>query len=88
MVIKNGMDPLLLGTYVANCVLRSIELVWCRNCWLCSACWMTKVSLTYLSQSLGGMGAVLMALYSSPSVNKLATMGIIGETMAVSWTCS
>ena len=48
-VSKKGMEPLLLGTFVVNWICRSMELMCCRKCWLCSACWMPKVLSTYLT---------------------------------------
>ena len=51
-VSEKGMDPLLLGTSVVNCIYGSMEVICYKNSWQCSACWMTKVSSTYLNQSL------------------------------------
>ena len=62
---KNGMDPLVLGACAVNCMCGSMELVYCKNCWLCSAFWITKVSSSYLSHILGGWGTVLMALFQT-----------------------
>ena len=85
-VSMKGMNLLLLGTSVVNCMCGSMELMCCKNCWLCSAYWMTKVSFTYLCQRLGGLVAVLMALDSNCSINRLAMMGLMGEHMASPWT--
>ena len=52
-----------------------MELMCWRNWWLCSTCWMTKVSSTYLSHSLGGLGAEVMVLDSNSSRNMLAMGG-------------
>ena len=60
-VSKKGMEPLSLGFSVVNWICGSMELICWRIFWLCSACWITKVSSTSLSQSLGGLGEVLMA---------------------------
>ena len=38
-VSKNGMDPLVVGTCAVICMCGSMELVFCKNCWLCSAFW-------------------------------------------------
>ena len=73
------MDPLLLGTSAVNCICGSMELMQC-------ACWMTKVSSTYLSQSLGGLVVVLMTLDSDSYINRFATMWLIGQPMADPWT--
>ena len=56
-----------------------MRLMFCKNCWLCSACWMTKVASACLSQSLGGLGAMLMALVSNSSMNRLVMMGLMGS---------
>ena len=84
---KNHVDPLVLGTSVVNCMCGSMELLCCKNCCLCSAFWMTKVSSTYLSHSLGGWRTVLIASDSKSSMNRLTTTGLIGEPMAAPWTC-
>ena len=47
-----------------------------------------KVSSTHLYHSRGGHGDVARALISRSSTNKFATMGLIGEPMAVSSICS
>ena len=79
---KNGIDLLLLETSVVTCICGSMELMWCKNCWLCSAFWMAKVSSKYLSQSLRGFGGVLMAMDSNPSMNRLATMVLMRDPIA------
>ena len=55
-VSRKGMGPLFWGFSVVNCICGSRELIYCSNSQLCSACWMTKASSTYLSHSLGGLG--------------------------------
>ena len=60
MLSKNGMD--LLGISAVNCMCGSMGLMCCKNCWLFSGFWMTKVLCTYLSHSFDGWVAVLMAL--------------------------
>ena len=45
---------------------------------LCSALWMTEVSFTYLSHNFGGWVALLMAFVSNFSMNRFATVGLIG----------
>ena len=45
-----------------------MEFMSWRNCWVCSSCWMTEVSSTYMSKSLGELGEVLMALDSISSM--------------------
>ena len=55
-----------------------MELMCWMNCRLCSACWMTEVSSTYLSHRLGGFGAGLMALDSKSSLNRVNSEGFDG----------
>ena len=55
-VYKKGRDPCWLGASVVNCMWELRELRWVRNCWVCSALWVTKVSSTYLSQTWGVVG--------------------------------
>ena len=49
---------------------------------------MMKVSSTYLFHSDGGCGDVARALVSRSSKRRFATIGLIGEPMAVPSTCS
>ena len=49
---------------------------------------MTKVSSTYRFHILGGFTAVVMALCSNDSINKLATIGLTGDPMAAPFVCS
>ena len=49
---------------------------------------MMKVSSTNLFQSVGGDGAVARALVSRSSINKLATIGLMGDPIAAPLTCS
>ena len=49
---------------------------------------MTKVSSTNLFQNAGGWGADCMALDSRSSIYKLATMGLMGDPIAVPSICS
>ena len=76
-VSRKGMEPLSVGFSVLNCICGLMEF-W-RNYLLCSACWMTKVSFTYLSHRLCGLGAVLMTLDSNSSMNRLAIRGLMGN---------
>ena len=85
-VSKKEMESLLLGLPPINWICGSMEVTYRRNYWVCSVCWMTKVSSTYFSYSLGGLGTVLMALDVNYSVNRLATRGLMGEPMAAPWT--
>ena len=41
-VSDEGMDPSLMKTSVVYCMCRSMELMYCKNNWLCSACCLTR----------------------------------------------
>ena len=45
-VSKKEMDSSLLGTAVVNCLGGLMELMCCKKCWLCTACWMAEVLST------------------------------------------
>ena len=47
-----------------------------------------KVSSTNVFQGVGGVGAVVSALVSRSSINKLATIGLMGDLIAAPFTCS
>ena len=47
-----------------------------------------KVSLTNLSQILGGLGDELRALVSKSSIKRFAMTGLRGDPMAAPFTCS
>ena len=47
-----------------------------------------KVSSTKLFQSVGGDGAVARAFILRSSINKLATIGLMGDPIAAPLTCS
>ena len=68
-----------------NCICGSMELNCLKNFWLCYAFLDDKVLSIYLSQSLCGLGAVLMALDSNSFMNRLATNGPLGEPRAAPW---
>ena len=55
----NGMEPSVPGSSTVNCMLGSCELMCCRNCWLCSASLMIRVSSTNLTHRLGGVGLIV-----------------------------
>ena len=86
-ISKTGMAPCLLGASIVNWIWEFNELTKVRNCWVCSAFWMTEVLSLYLSQILRGLEAVLMALTSSLPINRLATKGLMGEPMTTSCPC-
>ena len=49
LVSRKVMEPSVPGSSTLNCMLGSCELMWCSNCWLCFAFWMTRVSSTNLT---------------------------------------
>ena len=55
---------------------------------LCEFLMIVKVSSTNLFHSVGGHGDVARALISRSSLNKFATMGLIGDPMAAPSFCS
>ena len=57
------MSSCLFRTSVVKWIYGFSELRLVRNCWVCSALWMTKVSSMYLSQILDGLEAVLMSSF-------------------------
>ena len=87
-VSRNGRQPCWSGDSVVNCMLGSKELRWVRNCCVCSALSTTKVSLTNLSQILGGLGDELRALVLKSSIKRFAMTGLRGDLMSAPFTCS
>ena len=75
-VSRKGREPCWSGDSVVNCILESKKFRWVGNCGVCSALWMTKVSLTNLSQILDGLGSGLKALVLKSSIKRLATTGL------------
>ena len=55
---------------------------------LCDFLMIVKVSSTNLFHSVGGHGNVARAIISRSSMNKFATMGLIGDPMAAPSFCS
>ena len=49
-VSRNGMEPSIPGCSTVNCMLGSCEFICWNRCLLCSDLWITRVSLTKLSQ--------------------------------------
>ena len=86
--IQEGYGFIVFGISIANCKLGSLEFMCWTYWWLCSACWMTKVSPTCLNQGLGGWRVELMALDSNSSMMRLAIRGLMGKPKAAPWTCS
>ena len=76
---KKGMEPSLLVSSLENMMFGSIDFMCSRKLLLLAFLMMVKVSSTYIFHRTGGVGEVLMAWTSRSSINKLATMGLIGE---------
>ena len=87
-VSRKGRKPCWCGDLVVGCMLGSKEFRWVMNCCVCSALWITNVSLTNLSQVLGGSGNELQDLVSKSSIRRLATTELRGDPMAAPFTCS
>ena len=88
MVPRNGKAPSCWLFSTVNMMAGSMLFICSRRLCLCSSCLMTKVSSTYLSQSLGAVVAVLRAVLSKCSMWRLATMGLTGDPIAGTSTCS
>ena len=61
-------------------MLVSIELICLRKVFFCVFWVIVEVSSTNLFQILGEDGAVARALVSRSSINKLATIGLMGDS--------
>ena len=77
---KNSMNSSVLDVSAVNCMWGPMELLCCRNKWLYSAFWMTKVSSTYLSHTLG----LDFELFHE----QVGYNGTEGRTMSAPCTCS
>ena len=88
IVSKKGMDPSVLASSVVKWMDGSTMLMWFRKPCFLSASMTTKISSTYPFQTFGGHSAVLMALFSKSSMQRLATMGLMGDPIAAPCNCS
>ena len=86
-ISKKAMDPSSFESSQVKWMLSSIEFRCCKKVSLCDLWMMMKVSSTNLFQRMGGVGAVDSALTSKASMNKLATIGLIGDPIAAPFTC-
>ena len=68
MVSRNGIAPSCWLFSTVNLMAGSTLLICSRKFCLYPSCWMTKLSSTYLSQSLGVVVAVLRAVLSKYSM--------------------
>ena len=82
------MDPSLLVSSLVNLMLGGIEFRCSRELFLLSFLMIVNVSPTNLSHKAGGVVDVLMAWTSRSSINKLATIGLMGEPIAAPSVCS
>ena len=85
---KKAMEPSSSASSQVKWMLSSMELRCCRKLSLYHLWMMMKVSSTNLFQSVGGAGAVDSSLISRSSINKLATIGLMGDPIATPFTCS
>ena len=84
---RNGIDPSSLTSSQVNFMFWWMELRCCRKLLLSSFFIIVKVSSTYLFQNDGGVGDVLRAWTSRSSMNRFATIGLIGDPMAAPSVC-
>ena len=85
---KNGMVPSVIVSSLENFILRLMEFTCSRKLFLSCFLMIVSVSYTYLFQSTGGEGDVLMAWTSRSSINRLATMGLMGDPIVAPSVCS
>ena len=81
---KNGMVP----SVMENVMLGLMEFKCSRKLFLSCFLMIVSVSWTYLFQSTGDEGDVLMAWASRSAINRLATMGLMGDSIAAHCVCS
>ena len=84
---RKGMEPSMPAFSVVNCMCWSILFRCSRKLVLCGNSRMVKVSSTNLLQKRG-CGAVMMASCSNFSMYKFATLGLMGNPIAVPSCCS
>ena len=87
-ISKKANDPSSSESSQVKWMLTSIELRCFKKASLCDFWMMMKVSSTNLFQRVGGVGAVDSALISKSSMNKMATIGLMGDPIAAPFTCS
>ena len=85
---KKGIEPSSLDSSQVNLMLLSMELRCCSKEYLWAFLMIMKVSSTNLFHSYGLCGDVARALISKSSIKRLATIGLIGEPMAMPSVCS
>ena len=87
MMSRNSIDPSSLTSSQVNLMLLWMEFRCCRKLVLSSFFIIVKVSSTNLFHHDGGVGDVLMAWTSRSSMNRFATIGLIGDPMAAHSVC-
>ena len=76
-ISRNGMEPSLSASSLANCMCWSILFRCSSKLVFCADCRMVKVSSTNLQKRVW-CGAVLIACCSNFSMYRFATMGLMG----------
>ena len=84
---QNGIDPFSFSSSQVNFILRWMEFRGCRKVFLFFFLIIVNVSPTNL-HIFGGVEDVLIALISRSSMNKLATIGLMGDPIAAPSFCS
>ena len=82
------MTDQLLKSSTLNCIHGSIELICSKNLSLSDALFTTNVSSAYFLHILKGCSVDLMTLISKSSMQRLATIGLVGDSMAALSSCS
>ena len=79
-----GMVPSVMENFILGLVEFECSRKLFLSCFLKIVC----VSWTYLCQSTGGEGDVMMAWTSRSSISRLATMRLMGDPIAAPSVCS
>ena len=85
---KKGMAPSGLVSSLINLIPGLMVFKCSRKLSLCCFWMIVNVSSTNLFQSTEGDGAIMMAWTSKSSLNRFATMGLIGDPIAAPSVCS
>ena len=85
---RNGIDPSSFSSSQMNFILGWMEFRCCRKLFLFFFLIIVNVSSTNLLHILGCVEDVLIALVSRSSMNKLATIGLMGDPIAAPSFCS
>ena len=85
---RNGIDPSFFSSSQVNFILRWMDFRCCMKLFLFFFLVIVNVSSTNLLHIFGGVQDVLIALISRSSMNKLATIGFMGDPIAAPSFCS